>query len=147
MQNEFPLVSLCILTYNQERYIRETVEGTLSQDYQNLEIIISDDNSTDSTFQIIKEISDCYLGPHRLIINQNNSNLGIVEHVNKVIFDLSHGAYIMLSGGDDVCMLQTISFALKKCIESRCDSIAFNANIINANSQITGLLHNGGNED
>jgi glycosyltransferase involved in cell wall biosynthesis len=142
MRNDFPLVSLCILTYNQERYIRETVEGALSQDYPNLEIVISDDNSTDSTFRIIKEMTAGYVGPHSLIVNQNNPNKGIIEHVNRVVFELSHGDYIMLSGGDDICMSQTVSFAVKKCLEEKCDSIAFNANIIDANSQITGYLHN-----
>ena len=141
MRNDFPLVSLCILTYNQERYIRETVEGALSQDYPNLEIVISDDNSTDSTFRIIKEMTAGYVGPHSLIVNQNNPNKGIIEHVNRVVFELSHGDYIMLSGGDDVCMPQTISFAMNKCLENGCCSISFNANIINANSQVTGHLH------
>ena len=142
MVDEFPLVSLCILTYNQEKYIRETIKGALSQDYPNLEIIFSDDSSTDLTFRIIKEMTDGYVGKHKLIINKNSSNQGIVGHVNNVIFDLSHGDYIMLSGGDDICMSQTVSFAIKKCLEDKCDSIAFNANIIDANSNITGHLHN-----
>ena len=89
------MVSLCILTYTQERYIRETVEGALSQDYPNLEIVISDDNSTDSTFRIIKEMTAGYVGPHSLIVNQNSPNKGIIEHVNRVVFELSHGDYIM----------------------------------------------------
>ena len=146
--NHYTLVSLCIITYNQEKYIRETIRGALSQDYPNLEIVISDDNSTDSTFRIIKEMTDGYVGPHSLIINQNSPNKGIIEHVNRVVFELSHGDYIMLSGGDDVCMPQTISFAVDKCFENGCCAMAFNANIINVNSQVTGHLHKmDGNSD
>ena len=50
---EFPLVTFALFTYNQERYVREAVEGVLAQTYEPLEIIISDDCSTDMTFSII----------------------------------------------------------------------------------------------
>jgi glycosyltransferase involved in cell wall biosynthesis len=66
---QYPLVSLCIFTYNQEKYIREAVEGALSQDYPNLEIIISDDNSTDSTYDrtidYVKKAGYEYVGDER----------------------------------------------------------------------------------
>jgi predicted O-linked N-acetylglucosamine transferase (SPINDLY family) len=57
-----PLVSICIPTYNGERFIREAIDSILSQTYPNLEIIISDDNSNDKTVEIAKsfqESSNC----------------------------------------------------------------------------------------
>jgi len=53
-----PLVSVIIPTYNSENFIRLTLESVLSQSYQNIEIIIVDDNSSDSTLDIIKDISE-----------------------------------------------------------------------------------------
>ena len=52
--SERPLVTFALFAYNQEKYIREAVEGAFSQTYQRMEIILSDDCSTDSTFDILK---------------------------------------------------------------------------------------------
>ena len=49
-----PKVSIIILSYNQAEYIKEAISSALNQTYTNLEIIISDNGSTDSTKQIIK---------------------------------------------------------------------------------------------
>ena len=49
-----PLVSFGIITYNQEQFILDTLKGAVSQEYDNMEIIVSDDNSTDKTFEIVE---------------------------------------------------------------------------------------------
>ena len=95
-------VSYCILTYNQEKYIEETIEAAFAQTYSPMEIIISDDGSTDNTFDIVKRKVAEYKGPNKIIINQNNPNLGLREHYNKVWYELSHGEYLIMADGDDV---------------------------------------------
>jgi glycosyltransferase involved in cell wall biosynthesis len=60
--NDRPLVTFALFTYNRERYIREAVEGAFSQTYSPLEIILSDDCSSDSTFEIIREMAGAYVG-------------------------------------------------------------------------------------
>ena len=70
-ENDRPLISFCLFAYNQERFIRKAVEGALSQNYSPLEIVLSDDCSTDSTFEIIKEMAACYHGSHSIILNRN----------------------------------------------------------------------------
>ena len=51
-----PLVSFGIITYNQEQFILDTLKGAVSQEYDNMEIIVSDDNSTDKTFEIVEKL-------------------------------------------------------------------------------------------
>ena len=52
---ERPLVSMTVICYRAERFVREAIEGALAQTYSPLEIIISDDASSDRTFEIIQE--------------------------------------------------------------------------------------------
>lgn len=137
---QYPLISLCIFTYNQEKYIKDAIVGALSQDYPNLEIIISDDKSTDSTFDVVVEYTKDYEGPHRLLINRNSTNLGLVRHYNKVIYELTHGDYVLCSAGDDICMSHLTTNALEQLLKSDCSSMAFNAYIIDDDSHQTGIL-------
>ena len=71
---DLPLVSFVLLTYNQELYVKQAVEGALKQDYPTLEIIISDDCSSDSTFEIIQSVVSTYSGKHKVTILRNSSN-------------------------------------------------------------------------
>ena len=98
-----PLVSFVVLTYNQERYIREALEGAFSQTYSPLEIIISDDCSTDNTICLINEMVAAYPGEHKVIVNINQKNLGIAEHINKVI-NMTNGELILVAAGDDISL-------------------------------------------
>lgn len=98
-----PLITMFVMAYNQERFIREAVEGAFSQTYSPLEIILSDDCSTDRTFGIIKEMVADYKGSHHVVLNQNNSNLGIGGHVNHVM-GLTQGELIVVAAGDDVSL-------------------------------------------
>ena len=95
-----PLVSFAVIAYNQERYIREAIEGAFAQTYEPLEIILSDDCSPDRTFDIMQEMAAAYDGPHKVVLNRNEPNLGIVPHVNR-IFDLASGELICVNAGDD----------------------------------------------
>jgi glycosyltransferase involved in cell wall biosynthesis len=98
-----PLVTFALFAYNQERYIREAVEGAFSQTYEPLEIILSDDCSTDRTFEIMQEMAESYRGPHRVVLNRNSNNLNVGDHVN-VVCPLAVGELIILAAGDDVSM-------------------------------------------
>lgn len=133
-----PFVSLIILTYNQKRFIRETLDGALSQNYENLEVIISDDGSTDGTFEEIKRIANAYNGSCKLIVNHNCHNIGLVRHVNSVM-EMARGEYVMLSGGDDVCLPNTISTAVGTLIRLGLNSIACNMVKIDGGSKKIGL--------
>lgn len=97
--SKFPLVTIMIPTYNQEKFICDTIQSALDQDYPNIEIIISDDQSKDRTSEIVKKIADanpivkyCY----------NNINLGRVGNYRKNLYDYSKGKYVLNLDGDDL---------------------------------------------
>ena len=101
---ERPLITFALFAYNQEQFIEEAVQGALSQTYSPLETILSDDCSSDRTFEIMSRTADEYQGPHTIILNRNEPNLGLVPHVNKVIMELSHGELIVMAAGDDISL-------------------------------------------
>jgi len=89
------------MTYNQARYVRDAVESALAQTYSPLQIIVSDDCSTDGTFEIVQHVVRGYSGPHTVILNRTDCNVGVSDHVNKII-ELATGELIIASDGDDV---------------------------------------------
>lgn len=95
------LVSYCLFAYNQENFIEAAVKSALAQTYSPLEIIISEDASTDKTFEIISNLINEYTGPHKIILNSNQSNLGLGQHFSKVVNTMSSGEYIVVLAGDD----------------------------------------------
>lgn len=99
-----PLVSLTVICYKAEKFIREAIDGALAQTYSPLEIIFSDDASPDNTFAIIKEAVKDYNGPHKIVLNRNETNMGIGAHVSKVWFEIAKGDWIIVSAGDDVSL-------------------------------------------
>lgn len=96
-----PLISFVVPAYKQEKYVEEAIRGAFSQTYSPLEIVLSDDASPDRTFELMKSAAENYSGPHRIILNRNERNLGIGGHVNRVIA-LSRGEIIVLAAGDDI---------------------------------------------
>ncbi|MZR13830.1 glycosyltransferase [Maritimibacter sp. DP07] len=96
-----PLVTFLLISYNQEDYIRSAVEGAFAQNYEPLEIILSDDCSNDRTFDILKELAESYDGPHRVHVRQNTKNSGTLRHLQLAV-DEAKGAFIVLAAGDDV---------------------------------------------
>jgi len=97
-----PLVSIIVITYNSSKYVLETLESAKSQTYQNIELIISDDCSTDNTIEIcrnwIKNNADRFVKTEIITVE---SNTGIPTNCNRGI-DISKGVWIKLIAGDDV---------------------------------------------
>lgn len=68
----------------------------MSQSYPNLEVIVSDDNSTDSTFEILTNIKD-----KRLKIYKNEKNLGRIANHRKLLYEYATGEFVAFLDGDD----------------------------------------------
>lgn len=91
-----PLVSVCIPAYNNGEFIAATLKSVLEQTCADLEIIITDDCSTDATVAAIKQFSD-----PRIKFTANERNLGIGRNWNKAL-SLASGKYLKVLCGDDV---------------------------------------------
>lgn len=100
-----PLASMLMMSFNQQATIGEAIAGALRQTYSPLEIVISDDASTDATWATIQQAVAGYAGPHRLVLNRNPANLGIGAHLNRLV-GLSHGELLFVAAGDDVSLPQ-----------------------------------------
>jgi glycosyltransferase involved in cell wall biosynthesis len=97
-----PKISVCIVTYNQEDYIRKCVESVLSQDVSfDYEIIIGDDCSTDGTSSIIREFELNY--PGKIIVVSHKKNVGPINNYFSV-HNLARGQYVCHMDGDDYAL-------------------------------------------
>ena len=81
-----PKVSIILLTYNQEKFIKKAIESVLSQTYQNIELIISNNGSTDRTATIIES----FLPDKRIIFLNHKHNKNPNLRANQTL-DLAQG--------------------------------------------------------
>ncbi|NCB25620.1 MAG: glycosyltransferase [Bacteroidia bacterium] len=96
-----PLVTLYVLSYNRCGYIQKALESAFCQTYSPLEIVISDNGSTDGTYETIENTVRAYCGPHSVIVNRNTVNLGLIGNVKKA-FSLAHGELLIMQCDDDI---------------------------------------------
>jgi len=94
--NRNPLVSVIIPSYNHENFIRESINSVLIQGFTDLEIIIVDDCSQDSSVEVIRSFDDA-----RIRFFQNTENQGAVYTTNLAI-SYATGKYVALLNSDDV---------------------------------------------
>jgi glycosyltransferase involved in cell wall biosynthesis len=108
-----PRISLLVLTFNQATVVETAVQSCLAQVCEPLEIVLSDDASTDGTYALLLEMAAAYRGPHQVRVRRNPHNLGIGAHYNAVIQD-SAGEFLVTAAGDDISLphrVQTLAAA------------------------------------
>lgn len=98
-----PLISVCIPTYNAEKYIEKTIFSVLEQSYQAFEIIIVDDASSDNTLGKIRAIADS-----RIHVYTNQSNLGPTKSWNRLL-SLATGDYVKILCHDDILYPESLA--------------------------------------
>ncbi len=97
MINEKPLVSIALPVYNGEKYIEKVLASLLAQDYGNLELIISDNFSTDQTFAICQRYAQ---KDKRIVLSRNATNIGVVKNYHAAL-NLARGPFFMWTAVDD----------------------------------------------
>ena len=137
-----PLITFALIAYNQEDFITDAIKGALSQTYSPLQIILSDDCSSDTTFEIIETLAKEYQGSHELILNRNVENKGLAGHINHIM-TLARGELIVIAAGDDISLPQRTQRIYEYYIKSqkRSFSIFTNAICINDVGEKIGILH------
>ena len=115
--DNLPLVSVPVVTYNSSKYVLETLESIKAQTYQNIELIVSDDSSTDDTVEIcrkwIVENSNRFV---RTELITSPTNTGISANLNRAEA-ACRGEWVKGIAGDDAlcpnCVEELIKYVLK----------------------------------
>jgi len=100
MIDNIPRISVLIITYNQENLLPRAINSLLSQKDYIYEICISDDCSSDRSWEIMQDYSNRYPGLFKL--NRNNPNVGMFENMEKT-WTMSSGDITYQLSGDDEC--------------------------------------------
>lgn len=129
------LVSIVMPVYNNEKYLKESLDSIVNLDYKNTEIIVIDDGSSDQSIEIVKEY--CKLDS-RILFFENKKNIGTAKTVKKAI-SKSSGKYVFFNAADDISLGKRID----KCLNifehnKKIGVIASTAIIINDKSQEVG---------
>lgn len=111
-------ISVIIPTYNTEQYIKECIDSVLNQTYQNFEIIVVNDGSTDNTLEVLANIKTDKLK----VITIKNSGQG---YARNMALKEATGDYIMFLDSDDYIENVTFELAIKRIEEDKSDLVYF----------------------
>ena len=109
-----PLVSIGLTIYNNEETLERALNSLVNQDYDNIEIIASDDKSSDNSTSILERYASTTL---HLKVNNNESNIGGYRNLLKVL-KLSKGKYFVWASGDDYWYPTFVSTLIKALLEN-----------------------------
>ncbi|HCB3268872.1 TPA: glycosyltransferase family 2 protein [Citrobacter amalonaticus] len=132
--NTHPKVSVLIPAYNVEAWVEESISSILKQSYENLEIVIIDDCSTDKTYEVITKFA---CEDKRIIPLKNCVNKKIVDTLNYGLQYCS-GDYILRHDADDVSEPNRIAEQLKYLLENNLDLVGTQMIPINSDGEIIG---------
>ncbi len=110
-----PLISVIVPVYNVEKYIRRCLESIVKQSYQNLEIIVVDDGSTDNSGNICDDIAS--EDSRITVIHQKNLGLAGARNTG---LDIYKGEYVCFIDSDDYIHPEYVSYLYKLCIDNDC---------------------------
>ena len=126
-------ISVCMATYNGEKYIKEQLVSILSQLKDEDEVIISDDNSTDNTLDVIKALND-----NRIQIYLNSKENGYTRNFENAL-EKSSGDIIFLADQDDVWLENKVEVLLKS-LETN-DFVVSNCKIVDSELNVLNTSH------
>lgn len=97
IESNLPLVTIIVPCYNHEQYVEKCIDSIFRQTYPNIEVIVVDDVSSDSSVAIIKQLQQKY----NFKFIEHKENIGLSRTLNEVIFNYAHGKYIKSIASDD----------------------------------------------
>ena len=102
-----PLVSVIMPAYNHEKYVQDAISSIIEQTYENIELIIIDDGSNDSTWDKIREMESTCKKRFCKVIFETQKNQGTCKTINKLLL-YANGKYIYFIDSDDISLNQVI---------------------------------------
>jgi glycosyltransferase involved in cell wall biosynthesis len=119
-----PKVSIIIPTYNRANYLCQSVESALAQDYDDFEVIVSDNASSDNTPERIGK----YSGNRKLKYFRNDRNLGMVPNWRKALYEYANGDWTLVLDDDDYLIDNSYVSKAMRLLEKEKDIVAIHAN-------------------
>ena len=141
------LISVIILTYNQEKYIQDTIRSVIDQDYPNLELLILDDCSTDNTVKRIYEMNEELRKRFiRFVLIENKENTGNMSKNCNMLLNEVHGEYFKMVGGDDMLASDSCKKSLEVMKRNgiQYDVVFSDAYIIGPEHNYSDIMNNSG---
>ena len=135
MTSSNALVSVLLSTYNSEESIGESIDSLLSQTYKNLEILISDDGSTDSTKEICKKFQ---LKDERILFSSNKKNIGLTKSLNNLAQKAS-GSLIARQDADDISLPYRIEEQIEFMKKKKLDAVTTRSLVKQNNKKRPGI--------
>ena len=112
-----PLVSVIMPNYNNEKYISKAIESFLDQSYSQKELIITDDESTDKSIQILKKFDEKFSNIKVIF----NKHIGLPGEIRDISIKYSKGKYLFLLDSDDILLPDAISILVEKSEKKNLD--------------------------
>lgn len=119
--------SIALATYNGAKYIKEQLDSILNQTFQDFELVICDDKSSDDTIHIIQEYAK---KDSRITFKQNEVNLGFKKNFEQTV-SLCKGKYIAFCDQDDIWTSDHLEILINNI--GNYDCIGANANFVDSN--------------
>tara|TARA_S200000501_G_scaffold332546_1_gene335318 strand:- start:1002 stop:1682 length:681 start_codon:yes stop_codon:yes gene_type:complete len=131
------LVSVIMGVYNNEYTVKNAIESILNQSYKNIELIITDDNSSDNSKSIIKN----YLNQKNIKLIENKENIGLTKSLNQMI-EASNGKLIARQDADDISLEKRIEVQVGQINKLNLDFVSSRAKNLQTNKNIPNISYN-----
>ncbi len=122
-------IDILLATYNGEKYVKEQIESILNQDYQNINLIISDDCSKDNTPKIIKEYEQ---KDSRIKVYLQEKNLGVVKNIEFLLGHVEND-YFMLADQDDYWLPEKVRKSFETLKKENADMVFGDLEVVDEN--------------
>lgn len=121
MKNKQPFFSIIMPVFNTEKYLNKAIDSILNQSFKNFELIIIDDASSDTSYNVCKSYAD---KDNRIKLIKNEINLGVAKSRNKALSNIS-GIYLTFIDSDDYVELNLLETIYNKLKNNKIDLLKY----------------------
>lgn len=122
-------VDILVATCNGEKYVKEQIDSILSQTYENIRVIVSDDRSDDNTPKILKELAK---SDKRIILNLQKERLGVINNFEFLLKQVKSNFY-MFSDQDDFWLPNKVEKMMERQKQENADLVFGDLEVVNEN--------------